>query len=163
MKLSEVIKKETWNGGHWLETHCTYGFYSISINPKDDCDENPRLIVVIDDPDGEEKPFIRMIPDIDVKDIDALNKYVDVLYESCGIKDGEVFEEYQHDYSIRKWNFCCWQVLYKGEVVGEYDTPNIARKNIKVRIETKHYEIEDELLQERERWQAEWKNKLQMK
>ena len=54
-------------------------------------------------------------------------------------------------------------MLYKGEVVGEYDTLNIVIKNIKVRIETKHYEIEDELLQERARWQAEWKNKLQMK
>ena len=76
MKISEVIKKETWNGGHWLETYCTYGFYSISINPKDYGDKNPRLILVIDDPDGEEKPFIRMIPDIDVKDIDAYGYYL---------------------------------------------------------------------------------------
>ena len=79
------------------------------------------------------------------------------------VKQLRHMREYQHNYSLKKLNIGCWQVLYKGEVVGEYDTPNIARKNIKVRIETKHYEIEDELLQERERWQAEWKNKLQMK
>lgn len=159
MKISEVIKKETWNGGHWLETHCTYGFYSISINPKDDGDKNPRLILVIDDPDGEEKPFIRMIPDHNIKDLDELNRFVDTLWELCGIQDGQVFEEYQHNYSLKKLNIGCWQVLYKGEVMGEYGTADIARKNLKYRIETKHYEVEEELLQERK----EWKNKLQMK
>ena len=50
-------------------------------------------------------------------------------------------------------------MLYKGEVVGEYGTADIARKNLKYRIDTKHCEVEEELLQERK----EWKNKLQMK
>ena len=163
MKISEIIKLQKWNGGKWLEAHCTYGFYSVSINPKDDGDKNPRLIIVIDDPDGEERPFLKMIPDHEVKDIDELNRFVDTLWELCGIEDGQLVAEYQHNYSLRKYNIGCWQVLYKGEVMGEYDTADVARKNIKVRIETKHYEVEEKLLQERVKWQKEWKNKLQMK
>ena len=121
------------------------------------------MIIVIDDPDGEERPFLKMIPDHEVKDIDELNRFVDTLWELCGIEDGQLVAEYQHNYSLKKVNIGCWQVLYKRAVVGEYDTADVARKNIKVRIETKHYEVEEKLLQERVKWQKEWKNKLQMK
>lgn len=150
MLISDFIKNEKWNGGNWIETFCTYGSYSITRNPNTRDDKNELLILVIDDPKGDEKPFYRMIPDSEVNNLRAIDIFVDKIYEELGIECGEIFEEYKKGFSLRKYNNDCWQVLYKGEVVGEYSSAYDARRNLKYRLDLNWGErIGDALLEER--------------
>ena len=150
MLISDFIKNEEWNGGNWIETFCEYGSYSITRNPNTRDDKNELLILVIDDPKDDEKPFYRMIPDSEVKDLRAIDTFVEKIYEDLGIGCGEIFEEYRKDFSLRKFNNDCWQVLYKNEVVGEYSSASVARRNLKYRLEINWGEkIGDALLEER--------------
>ena len=150
MLISDFIKNEKWNGGNWIETFCSYGSYSITRNPNTRDDKNELLILVIDDPKGDEKPFYRMIPDSEVEDLNAIDTFVDKIYEELGIECGEIFEEYKKGFSLRKYNNDCWQVLYKNEVVGEYSSADVARRNLKYRLDLNWGEnVGDALLEER--------------
>lgn len=152
MKITDFIKNEEWNGGNWIETFCEYGSYSITRNPNTRDDKNELLILVIDDPRFNDEPFLRMIPDSEVDDLRAIDRFVEKLYEELGIECGEIFEEYKNNFSLRKFNNNCWQVLYKGEVVGEYETASIARKNLKYRLDINWGEkVGDALLEERKK------------
>ncbi len=153
MFISEFIQNEKWNGGNWIETFCEYGSYSIIRNPGTRTNHlqfKELLILVIDDPKGDGEPFYRMIPDSEVKDLDAINRFVERLYEEYGIPDCTLVQEYKDGFSLRKFNNNCWQVQYKDEVVGEYDSADIARKNIAYRIKVDWGKrIGDTLLEER--------------